>query len=63
MPIRVSDFVPDTVSPSVPPDADDVPVVPAGDMAATTVQSALEELDVEINQMIDMSTWFQNQLL
>jgi hypothetical protein len=62
MPILVSRFVPNTLN-AVPPDADDMPVTPAGDMSSTNVQSALEELDAEINQMADMSLWFQNQLL
>lgn len=45
------------------PIASNVVVTPAGQLVATNAQTALQEIDQEINAMTDLSVWFANQLL
>lgn len=45
------------------PIAANVVVTPAGQLVATNAQTALQEIDQEINAMTDLSVWFANQLL
>jgi hypothetical protein len=61
---RSSEFLAAT-NPS-PDDADDLAFVPTDTIAASTVQDAIEELEADVvsmNDMPDLSTWFQNQII
>lgn len=41
----------------------DVTVAAGGDLSSVNAQGALQELDAEINAIIDLATWFNNQIL